>query len=267
MEPTTAGSQSAADRSSDRSLRIHHLCKEYRAGEPVLRDVSLSVEGRGLTAIIGPSGTGKSTLVRCINRLIEPTSGEILFRGQDMVRLSSRELRAARRRIGMIFQEYNLVERLSVIENVLCGRLGYVPVWRAWLRRFPDADIARAFELLDAVGLGDLATQRADQLSGGQRQRVGIARALMQEPDLLLADEPTSSLDPKTSVEIMELIARRASASGIPALVNIHNVELARRYADRIIGMSKGSIVFDGPPQALDDSHLLAIYGGEGWLE
>jgi phosphonate transport system ATP-binding protein len=243
------------------------LCKEYRAGEPVLRDVSLAVEGRGLTAIIGPSGTGKSTLVRCINRLVEPTSGEIHFRGQDLVRLKGRELRAARRRIGMIFQEYNLVERLSVIENVLCGRLGYVPVWRAWLRRFADADVARAFELLDAVGLGDLATQRADQLSGGQRQRVGIARALMQEPDLLLADEPTSSLDPKTSVEIMELIARRASAGSIPALVNIHNVELARRYADRIIGMSKGSIVFDGPPQALEDSHLLAIYGGEGWLE
>jgi phosphonate transport system ATP-binding protein len=267
MEAATAGSQSATGRTSDRSLRIHHLRKEYRAGEPVLRDVSLTIEGRGLTAIIGPSGTGKSTLVRCINRLVEPTSGEILFRGQDMVRLSARELRAARRRIGMIFQEYNLVERLSVIENVLCGRLGYVPVWRAWLRRFPNADIARAFELLDAVGLGNLATQRADQLSGGQRQRVGIARALMQEPDLLLADEPTSSLDPKTSVEIMELIARRASASGIPALVNIHNVELARRYADRIIGMSKGSIVFDGPPQALEDSHLLTIYGGEGWLE
>jgi phosphonate transport system ATP-binding protein len=267
MEAATAGSQSATGRTSDRSLRIHHLRKEYRAGEPVLRDVSLTIEGRGLTAIIGPSGTGKSTLVRCINRLVEPTSGEILFRGQDMVRLSARELRAARRRIGMIFQEYNLVERLSVIENVLCGRLGYVPVWRAWLRRFSNADIARAFELLDAVGLGDLATQRADQLSGGQRQRVGIARALMQEPDLLLADEPTSSLDPKTSVEIMELIARRASASGIPALVNIHNVELARRYADRIIGMSKGTIVFDGPPQALEDSHLLTIYGGEGWLE
>jgi phosphonate transport system ATP-binding protein len=267
MEATTAGSPSATDRLSDRSLRIHHLRKEYRAGEPVLHDVSLTVEGRGLTAIIGPSGTGKSTLVRCINRLVEPTSGEILFRGQDLVRLAGRELRAARRRIGMIFQEYNLVERLSVIENVLCGRLGYVPVWRAWLRRFPEADIARAFELLDAVGLGELATQRADQLSGGQRQRVGIARALMQEPDLLLADEPTSSLDPKTSVEIMELIARRASASDIPALVNIHNVELARRYADRIIGMSKGSIVFDGPPQALEDSHLLAIYGGEGWLE
>jgi phosphonate transport system ATP-binding protein len=267
MGAATADSQSATGRTSDRSLRIQHLRKEYRAGEPVLRDVSLTVEGRGLTAIIGPSGTGKSTLVRCINRLVEPTSGEIYFRGQNLVRLSGGALRAARRRIGMIFQEYNLVERLSVIENVLCGRLGYVPVWRAWLRRFPDADIERAFELLDAVGLGDLATKRADQLSGGQRQRVGIARALMQEPDLLLADEPTSSLDPKTSVEIMELIARRASASSIPALVNIHNVELARRYADRIIGMSKGSIVFDGPPQALGDSHLLAIYGGEGWLE
>src|SRR5499426_4335825 len=267
MEATTAGNPSATDRVSDRSLRIRNLCKEYRAGEPVLKNVSLNVEGRGLTAIIGPSGTGKSTLVRCINRLVEPTSGEIHFRGQDLVRLSSRELRIARRRIGMIFQEYNLVERLSVIENVLCGRLGYVPVWRAWLRRFPQADIERAFELLDAVGLGGYATQRADQLSGGQRQRVGIARALMQEPDLLLADEPTSSLDPKTSVEIMELIARRAGERDIPAIVNIHNVALAQRFADRVIGMSKGEVVFDGKPAALEDEHLIKIYGGEGWLE
>src|SRR3989441_7341780 len=171
----------------ERALHIRNLCKEYRAGEPVLRDVSLAVEGRGLTAIIGPSGAGKSTLIRCINRLVEPTAGEILFRGQDLVRMSGPELRAARRRIGMVFQEYNLVERLSVIENVLCGRLGYVPVWRAWLRKFPARDVDRAFRLLDAVGLGDFATQRADQLSGGQRQRVGIARALMQEPDLVLA--------------------------------------------------------------------------------
>src|SRR5258707_6265203 len=200
MEAAAGGNPSTTDRSSDRSLRIEHLHKEYRAGEPVLRDVSLAVEGRGLTAIIGPSGTGKSTLVRCINRLVEPTSGEILFRGQDLVRLSGRELRAARRRIGMIFQEYNLVERLSVIENVLCGRLGYVPIWRAWLRRFPDADIERAFELLDAGGLGDLATQRADQLSRGQHQRLRNARALEHEADLLLADEPTSSLDAETSV-------------------------------------------------------------------
>jgi phosphonate transport system ATP-binding protein len=154
-----------------------------------------------------------------------------------------------------------------VIENVLCGRLGYVPVWRAWARRFDAADIERAFTLLDAVGLSAFATQRADQLSGGQRQRVGIARALMQEPDLILADEPTSSLDPKTSVEIMELIARRAGERDIPVIVNIHNVALAQRFADRIVGMSKGSIAFDGPPRALEDSHLLQIYGGEGWLE
>src|SRR5205085_5073983 len=140
----------------------------------------LAIEGRGITAIIGPSGTGKSTLVRCINRLVDPTRGEILFRGQDLARLAGRELRLARRRIGMIFQEYNLVERLSVMENILCGRLGYVGAWRAWLRRFPQADIERAFHLLDAVGLAHLARERADQLSGGQRQRVGIARALMQ---------------------------------------------------------------------------------------
>src|SRR5262245_57305831 len=174
----------------DRSLVIKNLRKEYRAGKPVLKNVSLTVDGRGMTAIIGPSGTGKSTLIRCINRLVDPTAGEILFMGSDLAKLSGRGLRQARRRIGMVFQEYNLVERLSVIENVLCGRLGYVPVWRAWLRKFPQTDIDRAFQLLDGVGLGDLATQRADQLSGGQRQRVGIARALMQEPDLILADEP-----------------------------------------------------------------------------
>jgi phosphonate transport system ATP-binding protein len=257
----------AADAGVDRSITIRNLRKEYRAGKPVLKNVSVTIQGRGLTAIIGPSGTGKSTLVRCINRLVDPTSGEILFMGQDLARLHGRALRHARRRIGMVFQEYNLVERLSVIENVLSGRLGYVPVWRAWLRKFPDTDIQRAFTLLDAVGLGEFATIRADQLSGGQRQRVGIARALMQDPDLVLADEPTSSLDPKTSVEIMELIARRAGERDIPVVVNIHNVELAKRYADRIIGMTRGEIVFDGPPAALEDRHLLDIYGGEGWLE
>ena len=257
----------AVDGNVDRSLVIQNLCKEYRAGEPVLKDVSLKIAGRGMTAIIGPSGAGKSTLIRCINRLVDPTAGEILFMGQDLAKLSGRELREARRRIGMVFQEYNLVERLSVIENVLCGRLGYVPVWRAWARRFEPKDIDRAFTLLDAVGLGTFANQRADQLSGGQRQRVGIARALMQEPDLVLADEPTSSLDPKTSVEIMELISKRAGERDIPVIINIHNVALARRFADRIVGMSKGSVVFDGPPRALEDAHLMQIYGGEGWLE
>src|SRR5918992_678630 len=267
MSVLATATQAPDARKRERSLTINKLWKEYRAGQPVLRDISLDIESRGLVAIIGPSGTGKSTLIRCINRLVEPTAGEILFRGRDIVRLTGPELRATRRHIGMIFQEYNLVERLSVIENVLCGRLGYVPVWRAWLRRFPAADVERAFALLDAVGLSDFANQRADQLSGGQRQRVGIARALMQEPDLVLADEPTSSLDPKTSVEIMELIARRAGERDIPVVVNIHNVELARRFADRIVGMTRGEVVFDGPPQALEDSHLLEIYGGEGWLE
>jgi len=223
--------------------------------------------GSGLTAIIGPSGTGKSTLIRCINRLVQPTSGEILFRGQDLAKLSGRALRNARRRIGMVFQEYNLVERLTVMENLLCGRLGYVPAWRAWLRKFPPRDIARAFDLLDAVGLPDFATRRADALSGGQRQRVGIARAIMQEPEIILADEPTSSLDPKTSVEIMEILSRFAAERGIPVIVNIHNVELARRFASRVVGMSGGAVVYDGPPQGLSDAHLKKIYGGENWME
>lgn len=249
------------------TLHIRNLRKEYRAGQPVLKDISLTIGGTGITAIIGPSGTGKSTLIRCINRLVDPTSGEILFGGRDLAKLRGAELRVARRRIGMVFQEYNLVERLSVIENVLCGRLGYLPAWRAFLRRFPEADIERAFELLDQVGLGaDFATRRADKLSGGQRQRVGIARAVMQGPDLVLADEPTSSLDPKTSVEIMELMATLSSKRGIPIIVNIHNVDLARRFAGRVIGMSQGQVIFDGPPGDLRDSHLTAIYGGQGWL-
>jgi phosphonate transport system ATP-binding protein len=249
------------------ALRIEKLSKSYVADKPVLKDINLDFDGRGIAAIIGPSGTGKSTLLRCINRLVTPTSGRIVFNGTDVTSVKGAGLRDLRRRIGMVHQEYSLVERLTVIENLLTGRLGYVPVWRAWLRRFPAADIARAYELLDAVGLGDFANRRADQLSGGQRQRVGIARALMQKPDLLLADEPTSSLDPKTSVEIIELMARLAAERNIPVVINIHNVELAKRFATRIIGMAKGTVVFDGPPSALKDTHLAEIYGGQSWLE
>jgi phosphonate transport system ATP-binding protein len=247
-------------------LDLRHLSKSYVAGKPVLSDVNVAIPAQGITAIIGASGTGKSTLIRCINRLVEPSRGEILFDGADLARLSGKALRHARRHIGMVFQEYNLVERLTVMENLLCGRLGYVSPWRAWRRKFPQADIARAYELLDLVGLAGFAHQRADALSGGQRQRVGIARAVMQQPRLLLADEPTSSLDPKTSVEIMELMAGIARTRGIPVLVNMHDVELAKRFADRVIGMAGGRIVFDGPPADLDDTMLKKIYGGEDWL-
>ena len=248
-------------------LRIQGLVKAYRPGQPVLKGIDLDFDGHGLTAIIGPSGTGKSTLVRVINRLVDPTEGAVVFKGVDLARVEGRALREARQRIGMVFQEYNLVERLTVMENLLTGRLGYLSPFKAWLRRFDPADIEHAFELLDTVGLSSFANQRADALSGGQRQRVGIARALMQRPEMLLADEPTSSLDPKTSVEIMELLKAQGEMHKIPVLVNIHDVELARRFADRIVGMTGGHVVFDGPPERLTDEHLKMIYGGEGWLQ
>ena len=248
-------------------LTLRHLSKSYVPGKPVLVDIELDIAARGITAVIGPSGTGKSTLIRFINRLVEPTSGEILFEGTDLAKLTGTGLRHARRHIGMVFQEYNLVERLTVMENVLCGRLGYVSAWKAWRRKFGAADIRRAFELLDVVGLSGFAHRRADALSGGQRQRVGIARAVMQDPKLLLADEPTSSLDPKTSVEIMSLLSDVARSREIPVLINMHAVALGKRFADRIVGMSGGRIVFDGAPAKLSDDILKQIYGGEDWLE
>ena len=243
------------------SLAIRALSKAYRPGVLVLKAVDLDVGEGGLVAIIGPSGTGKSTLIRCINRLVEPSSGSIKLDGAELVTLNGASLRRARRSIGMVFQEYNLVERLTVMENLLSGRLGYLGAWAAWRRKFPPQDIAAAFELLKAVGLAEFVNRRADALSGGQRQRVGIARALMQKPRLLLADEPTSSLDPKTSVEIISLLRDQGRDNGIPVLVNMHDVELAKRFADRIIGMSAGEIVFDGTAAQLTEADLDRIYG------
>lgn len=246
-------------------LSVENLAKVYRSGESALAGVSFTVKRGEVVGLIGPSGAGKSTLIRCVNRLVEPTSGRVLLNDQDLTRLGRGTLRRTRRRIGMIFQEYALVERLTVMENVLSGRLGYVSFWRSWTRRYPGADIANAFRLLDRVGLDGRADSRADALSGGQRQRVGIARALAQEPELLLVDEPTASLDPKTSRQIMRLITEVCAEQNLPAIINIHDVMLAQQFTQRIIGLRAGAIVFDGPPAALDTAALTAIYGEEDW--
>ena len=215
--------------------------------------------------MIGPSGAGKSTLIRCINRLVQPTSGSVVLKELELTKLSSSALRRARRRMGMIFQEYALVERLTVMENVLSGRLGYVGFWRSYFRKFPSADIQEAYRLLDRVGLKHMADKRADELSGGQRQRVGICRALIQNPDLLLVDEPTASLDPKTSRQIMRLIQELCSERGLTAIINIHDVFLAQMFSQRVVGLELGSVVYDGKPEGLTPEVLTRIYGEEDW--
>lgn len=246
-------------------LTIQSLEKRYKTGDRALTGVSFSVPRGQVVGLIGPSGAGKSSLIRCINRLVEPTAGKVLLNETDLTRLSGPSLRQARRRIGMIFQEYALVERLTVMENVLSGRLGYVPFWRSFFRRFPQADVDKAFGLLERVGLSDHVDKRADALSGGQRQRVGIARALEQDPELLLVDEPTASLDPKTSRQIMRLICEVCRERDLPAIINIHDVVLAQMFVDRIIGLRAGAVVFDGPPAELTNDALTEIYGEEDW--
>ena len=246
-------------------LSVTNLSKTYAAGDKALDDVTFSIPSGQVVGLIGPSGAGKSTLIRCVNRLVEPSSGSITLGETAITGLSTSDLRAVRRRIGMIFQEYALVERLTVMENVLSGRLGYVPFWRSFFRKYPAEDVQKAFGLLERVGLTDHANKRADALSGGQRQRVGIARALEQDPRLLLIDEPTASLDPKTSRQIMRLLIEICNESGLPAIINIHDVVLARQFTERLIGLQAGKIVFDGPPSELDETVLTRIYGEEDW--
>jgi phosphonate transport system ATP-binding protein len=248
-------------------LRLEKLTKVYKTGDKALNAVDLEVPKGQVMALIGPSGAGKSTLIRCINRLVEPTSGTVTLDGENITTLGLGGLRRERRRMGMIFQEYALVERLTVMENVLSGRLGYVGFWRSFLRKFPQSDVNEAFRLLDRVGLVEMADKRADELSGGQRQRVGICRALIQDPAVLLVDEPTASLDPKTSRQIMRLIVELCEERGLAAIVNIHDVALAQMFVQRIVGLDQGTVVFDGAPTDLTEDVLTQIYGEEDWSE
>ena len=246
-------------------LKLSALTKRYDTGDLALNQVDLEIPDAQVLALIGPSGAGKSTLIRCVNRLVEPTSGSATLNDINLTKLSSRALRKSRRKMGMIFQEYALVERLTVMENVLSGRLGYVGFWRSYFRKFPKDDIKEAFRLLDRVGLLEMADKRADELSGGQRQRVGICRALIQDPDLLLVDEPTASLDPRTSRQIMRLINELCSERGLTAIINIHDVLLAQMFAQRIVGLANGEVVYDGKPEGLTPEVLTQIYGEEDW--
>ena len=246
-------------------LKLENLTKRYNTGDLALQGIDLSIPSGQVLALIGPSGAGKSTLIRCINRLVEPTNGSAILNEVNLTKLSSRALRKSRRKMGMIFQEYALVERLTVMENVLSGRLGYVGFWKSFLRRFPKKDVNEAFRLLDRVGLLEMADKRADELSGGQRQRVGICRALIQDPDLLLVDEPTASLDPKTSRQIMRLINELCQERGLTAIINIHDVLLAQMFSQRIVGLALGNIVYDGSPEGLTPEVLTKIYGEEDW--
>ena len=243
-------------------LEIKNLVKRYGHDKAVLEGLDLKVGDNSVVSIVGASGAGKSTMLRCINRLVEPTSGSITLNGTELVQLKGADLRRARRKIGMVFQGFNLLDRLTVMENVLAGRLGYVNLYQAITRRYPQADIERAFVLMERVGIAQYANKRADELSGGERQRVGVVRALMQEPEVLLADEPTASLDPRTSEQIMMLLQSLASELSLPVLINIHNVAQAKTYTERIVGLRHGKMIFDGVPADFNKDALDAIYGG-----
>lgn len=243
-------------------LRVERLTKIYEDGTLALDDVSFEVPDGQFLVILGLSGAGKSTLLRCINRLIEPTEGRIIWDGTEITAASGEELRRIRRHMGFIFQEFNLVERSSVLTNVLSGRLGYVNPWRSVLR-FPKREVERAMGNLERVGIADLAHKRADDLSGGQRQRVGIARALMQEPRLMLADEPVASLDPVLAHSILRYLEQLNREDGITVLCSLHHLDLVRRYGSNVVGLKDGQVVFRGTPEEITDQRFKEIYGEE----
>ncbi|MBX3047870.1 MAG: phosphonate ABC transporter ATP-binding protein [Anaerolineales bacterium] len=242
-------------------LQIRNLTKVYDSGVVALDDVSFDIPDGQFLAVIGLSGSGKSTLLRCINRLIEPTSGQILWDGVDLVSLSPEEMRRMRRKIGMIFQHFNLVNRSKVLTNVLAGRLGYLNPAFSLINHFPKEDIQKAIQQLERVGIADKANVRADELSGGQQQRVGIARALMQDPSILLADEPVASLDPVLAHSIMKYLELINQEDKVTVICSLHFLDLVHRYSDYVVALNQGKVVFQGEPKKIDDAKFKEIYG------
>lgn len=247
-------------------LEVRHLTKIYNDGTVALRDISFQVPDGEFLVVIGLSGSGKSTLLRCINRLIDPTEGEILWNGVDLAKLEGEDLRKARRKIGMVFQHFNLVKRSSVLKNVLAGRLGYTSSWKSLFGRFSTADLERAKGALDRLGIADQMRKRADELSGGQQQRVGVARALMQDPEMILADEPVASLDPVLAHSIMRRLESLNQEDGITIICSLHYLDLVQRYATSVIGLRQGEIAYRGTREeirAMTDKEFKEIYGEE----
>jgi phosphonate transport system ATP-binding protein len=244
-------------------VAIEHLVKVYPGGTRAIDDISLEVARGEFVVLIGLSGSGKSTLLRSINRLVEPTGGRILFDGADITAASPAEMRKIRRRIGMIFQQFNLVRRSSVFANVLAGRLGYRSTWRTLASRPTHDDVDLAFQNLQRVGILEKSYARADALSGGQQQRVGIARALMQQPELMLADEPVASLDPATSHSVMKYLEEINRKDRITVICSLHFLSLARRYGTRVVALKAGRVAFDGRPADIDERRFKDIYGEE----
>ena len=244
-------------------LKVEHLTKIYEGGTLALEDVSFEVPDGQFLAVIGLSGSGKSTLLRCINRLIEPTEGSITWNGVDVTKASQEEMRRIRRRIGMVVQHFNLVHRSKVLTNVLQGSLGYVNPALSLVNKFPKDQMRKAYQQLARVGLEEKAGQRADELSGGQQQRVGVARALMQDPEMILADEPVASLDPVLAHSIMQYLETINNEDEVTVLCSLHFLDLVHRYADRAIALNEGKLVFEGPPSEIDDAKFKEIYGQE----
>ena len=248
-------------------ITFKNVSKQYAGGRCALDSINLTIERGTIVSVIGSSGAGKTTFIRCINRLIDCTAGTVEIDSEVLQKMSSRRLKQLRRKIGMIFQNYNLVERLTVFENTLHGCLGALPLYRSLFGLYPQKERSQALAILEELGLSDHLYQRCTDLSGGQKQRTGIARALMQNPDILLCDEPVSSLDPQSAQDILDYIEKIVRARNLTCIMNLHHVDYAKRYSDRIIGLGNGKVVFDGKPEELSEEALHAIFSSGNHTE